>query len=145
MKIVVQRVKEASVEIAQELVGTISNGFLLYVCIEVADQVETIKKATEKISKLRIFEDDTAKMNLNIKQANGAILSVSQFTLSWNGKKGHRPSFDQSMEPEKAKELFNQFNNQLRLMGLKVSTGEFGAEMQVKSINDGPVTFILDF
>lgn len=145
MKVIVQRVKKASVEVSQEVISSIANGYLLYVCIEVNDQIETMKRASEKIAKLRINEDENGLMNLNILQTQGSILSVSQFTLSWDGKKGHRPSFDQSMKPDDANDLFNTFNNQLRLLGIKVSTGSFGADMQVKSINDGPVTFILNF
>lgn len=145
MKIIVQRVQAASVVVSEEPIAAISHGYLLYVCIEVNDRIEVIKKASEKISKLRINEDTNGLMNLDIKQTGGAILSVSQFTLSWNGKKGHRPSFDQSMAPAKAQELFNEFNNQLRIMGIKVSTGKFGADMLVKSTNNGPVTFTLDF
>ena len=145
MKIIVQRVKEASVVVNDEVISLISSGYLLYVCIEKNDTLETIKRAAEKVSKLRINEDSKGLMNLDIKQTHGSILSVSQFTLSWNGKKGHRPSFDQSMAPDKAQLLFNEFNNQLRISGIKVSTGEFGEDMLVKSINDGPVTFILDF
>lgn len=145
MRIIVQRVKEAKVIIENETFGEINHGYLLYVCIESQDTNETLKYAAERIKKLRINEDENQKMNLNIAQTGGSILSISQFTLSWNGKKGHRPSFDGSMSGVEAKQLFEGFNNQLRLQGLKVATGVFGADMLVQSINDGPVTFILNY
>jgi D-tyrosyl-tRNA(Tyr) deacylase len=98
-----------------------------------------------KILNLRIFEDDKGKMNLNISQVNGAILSISQFTLSWDGKKGHRPSFDKSMPPEKAKVYYAIFNKKLADAGIKVERGVFGEQMDVSLINDGPVTFHLEY
>lgn len=145
MKLIVQRVKEAKVEVEGRIVGEIDHGYLLYACIEIGDNDSTVIKACEKVSKLRIFEDETQKMNLDIKSVKGSILSVSQFTLSWNGKKGHRPSFDLSMSGDKAKQMFESFNSHLRMKGLKVASGVFASDMQVHSINDGPVTFILNF
>lgn len=145
MKLIVQRVKKASVIVEDKTIGAIEHGYLLYVCIEVNDSDMTIKQACEKVSKLRIFEDENQKMNLDIKQVKGSILSISQFTLSWNGKKGHRPSFDGSMSGLQAKQMFDSFNTHLRLKGIKVASGIFGADMLVQSINDGPVTFILNF
>jgi D-tyrosyl-tRNA(Tyr) deacylase len=145
MKVLIQRVKSAKVEVDEKSTGEIGQGYLLFVCIEVDDTSETLKKAAEKIGKIRINEDDQQKMNLDIKQIKGSILSVSQFTLSWDGSRGHRPSFDRSMPPEKAQEMFDDFNNHLRMQGIKVATGVFGAEMQVSLQNDGPVTFHLEF
>lgn len=145
MKIIVQRVLEAKVEIEEEITGQIERGYLLYVCLEENDTNETIQTAVDKISKLRINEDENAKMNLNISQIDGSILSISQFTLSWDGKKGHRPSFEKSMKPAQAKLMYHLFNKEFEKRGIKVETGRFGADMKVSSINDGPVTFHLNF
>jgi D-tyrosyl-tRNA(Tyr) deacylase len=145
MKVLVQRVKEASVTIDDTITGSISNGYLLYVCFEQGDTIEKVNTAIAKISNLRIFEDEEAKMNKNINDVNGEILSISQFTLSWDGKKGHRPSFDKSLGPIDAKIYYRKFNDALSELGLKVEKGTFGADMLVSSINDGPVTFMLEF
>jgi len=145
MKVIIQRVKEAKVEIEHKVVGAIEHGFLLYVCFEDGDQSEAIDKAITKIVNLRIFEDGDHRMNHNIQQANGSILSISQFTLSWDGKKGHRPSFDRSMAPNSAKLFYRKFNDKLEELGIPLAKGQFGAEMKVHSINDGPVTFFLSF
>lgn len=145
MKVVIQRVLEASVQVEQEIIGEIKNGLLLYVCFETNDSESTIDKAVTKISKLRIFEDENQKMNFDIKQCSYAILSISQFTLSWNGSGGHRPSFEGSMEPNKARLYYSLFNKKLRETGIKVEEGKFGANMEVSSKNDGPVTFFLEF
>ena len=145
MKIVIQRVKSASVKVDDEIIGEISQGLLLYVCHEVDDGPETLKNAVEKIINLRIFEDQDQKMNLNIQQVKGQILSISQFTLSWDGRKGHRPSFDLSMPPAQAQLSYHTFNKMIKDSAIEVQTGKFGAEMMVSSINDGPVTFHLSF
>jgi D-tyrosyl-tRNA(Tyr) deacylase len=145
MKVLIQRVQNASVEVEQKIVGKISKGYLLYVCFESLDNYEKVHSAVEKIAKLRIFEDEKAKMNYNITQIKGEILSISQFTLSWDGKKGHRPSFDKSLPPNEAKILYRKFNDELAAQDLKVEKGRFGAEMKVNSLNDGPVTFFLEF
>ncbi len=145
MKIIVQRVKEAQVSVDSEIVGSISNGLLLLVCFENGDRDEVLAKAVEKISKLRIFDDSTGKMNLDIHAINGEILSVSQFTLSWDGSGGHRPSFEKSMPPQEARLKYALFNRELRNKGITVKEGQFGSMMQVKLINDGPVTFLLQF
>jgi D-tyrosyl-tRNA(Tyr) deacylase len=143
MKLVVQRVEKASVTVDSEVTGEIGHGLLLLVCFEQGDDELTISKAVEKISKLRIFDDTSGKMNLNISQVNGEILSVSQFTLSWDGSGGHRPSFEKSMAPQEARLKYSLFNRDLRSKGINVQEGRFGAFMKVSSINDGPVTFIL--
>lgn len=145
MKIVIQRVKSAKVEVEGKIVGIIDKGLLLFVCLENGDTQETIEKACQKILNLRIFEDDAGKMNLNIEQIKGKILSISQFTLSWDGKKGNRPSFENSMKPDLARLNYALFNKALRDAGLQVEEGKFAAEMQVSLINDGPVTFHLNF
>lgn len=145
MKIVVQRVQEASVSVDQEVVGSIGNGLLLLVCFEMGDDENALHKAVDKISKLRIFDDPEGKMNLDIQSVKGEILSVSQFTLSWDGTGGHRPSFEKSMPPQEARLKYALFNRELRSRGFTVKEGQFGAFMKVSLINDGPVTFILQF
>lgn len=145
MKIVVQRVQEASVTIDNETVASIQSGLLLLVCFEMDDDESCIPKAVEKIMKLRIFDDETGKMNLNIDQIKGEILSVSQFTLSWDGSGGHRPSFEKSMIPQEARLKYALFNRELRSKGAIVKEGTFGAFMKVQLVNDGPVTFLLEF
>lgn len=145
MKILIQRCTNAKVDIDGETVGSINSGLLLFVCLEEGDEMDKVEEAADKVSKLRIFEDDKGKMNLNVSQAEGKVLSISQFTLSWDGKKGHRPSFDKSMPPRQAQLMYNIFNQKLRDKGLIVETGRFGADMKVSLINDGPVTFHLDF
>ncbi|MFL5785216.1 MAG: D-aminoacyl-tRNA deacylase [Bacteriovoracaceae bacterium] len=145
MKIVVQRVQEASVTVDNEVVGAIKQGILLLVCFEMDDDESCIPKAVDKIMKLRIFDDETGKMNLNIEQIKGEILSVSQFTLSWDGSGGHRPSFEKSMIPQEARFKYALFNRELRSRGVAVKEGTFGAFMKVQLVNDGPVTFLLQF
>lgn len=144
MKVIIQRVSSASVVVNKETVGMINKGYLLYVCFEQNDTKEIIEKTAEKIKNLRINEDKNQKMNKNLQQVNGDILSISQFTLSWDGKKGNRPSFEKSMKPEEAKDLYHYFNSILE-QDFRVEKGIFGADMKVQSINDGPVTFFLDF
>ncbi len=145
MKIVVQRVQEATVSVENELIGAISHGMLLLVCFEQGDDDEALTRAVDKIHKLRIFDDAEGKMNLDILASGGEILSVSQFTLSWDGSGGHRPSFEKSMVPAEARLKYALFNRDLRQRGLIVKEGKFGSFMKVKLINDGPVTFLLQF
>lgn len=145
MKVVVQRVQEASVSVDKEVVAEIGNGLLLLVCFEQGDNDDSITKAIDKITKLRIFDDATGKMNLDIQAVNGEILSVSQFTLSWDGSGGHRPSFEKSMAPQEARLKYALFNRELRNRGFIVKEGKFGAFMKVSLVNDGPVTFVLNF
>ena len=144
MRIVVQRVNNASVKIAGNTVGQINKGLLLLVGLKEGDGVEQIKKAATKIAKMRIFEDENGKTNLAIKDVGGQILSVSQFTLLADTKKGNRPSFIKAMKPPKSAKLWEQFNEELKKQGLTVETGEFGADMQVDLQNDGPFTIVLD-
>lgn len=145
MKIVVQRVQEASVAVDSEIVGAIKSGLLLLVCFEQGDDDSVITKAIDKVTKLRIFDDEQGKMNLDVAAIKGEILSVSQFTLSWDGTGGHRPSFEKSMPPQEARLKYALFNRELRNRGFEVKEGKFGAFMKVSLVNDGPVTFNLQF
>ena len=144
MRVVIQRVNKAQVAIDNEVVGKIKRGFLLLVGLRNGDELEQVKKAADKIAKMRIFEDKDGKTNLSLKDVNGEILSVSQFTLLANTKKGNRPSFVEAMRPPKAKQLWEDFNHELEDKGFHVETGEFGADMQVSLENDGPFTIVLD-
>lgn len=144
MRVVIQRVNHAQVAIDNEIVGKINKGFLLLVGLKDGDTAEIVKKAADKIAKMRIFEDENGKTNLSLKDVDGEILSVSQFTLLANTKKGNRPSFVEAMRPPKSKELWEEFNQELEAKGLHVETGEFGADMQVSLENNGPFTIVLD-
>lgn len=145
MKVVVQRVQEAAVSVDNEIIGAIGMGLLLLVCFEQGDNEDSLHKAIEKIIKLRIFDDTDGKMNLDLQTVKGEILSVSQFTLSWDGSGGHRPSFEKSMPPQEARLKYALFNRELKNRGFNVKEGKFGAFMKVSLVNDGPVTFILEF
>ena len=131
MRVVVQRVNKAQVTIDNEVVGKIKRGFLLLVGLREGDELDQVKKAADKIVKMRIFEDEDGQTNLSLKDVNGEILSVSQFTLLANTKKGNRPSFVEAMRPPKSKDLWENFNQELENRGFHVETGEFGADMQV--------------
>ena len=144
MRVVIQRVNKAQVTIDNEVVGKIKRGFLLLVGLREGDELDQVKKAADKIAKMRIFEDENGKTNLSLKDVNGEILSVSQFTLLANTKKGNRPSFVEAMRPPKSKDLWENFNQELENRGFHVETGEFGADMQVSLENDGPFTIVLD-
>ena len=143
MKIVLQRVKRASVTIDKELYSSISQGFLVLIGIEKGDTDEIIKKYAQKTAKLRSFADENDKMNLSITDINGEILVVSQFTLAGDCKKGTRPSFDNSAPPEEANRLYELYISELKSFNIPVKTGVFAAMMDVELVNDGPVTFIL--
>ncbi|MDU1844116.1 MAG: D-aminoacyl-tRNA deacylase [Niallia nealsonii] len=144
MRVVLQRSKEAKVEVDGKAVGSIEKGFVLLVGITHSDELEDVKYLAEKIAHLRVFEDENGKMNQSILDSGGAILSISQFTLYGDTRKGRRPNFMNAAKPDMAKELYDQFNILLRDQGLTVETGIFGAMMDVHLINDGPVTLILD-
>ena len=145
MRIVLQRVKSASVSIDEVVVGKIGQGFLLLVGVGPEDSSDDASYLARKIAGMRIFSDENGKMNLSIDQIGGKILSVSQFTLFADTKKGNRPSFTGAASPDFATNLYEEFNELLRTeYGLTVETGEFGADMQVSLVNDGPVTIILD-
>ena len=144
MKVVCQRVSKASVTVSNHVVGAIEHGYVLLVGICQDDQESTMLKMANKIANIRLFSDEQDKMNLNIHQVKGSILSISQFTLCASTKKGNRPSFDQAERPEAAKVLFERFNQALINEGLTVKTGEFQAMMEVSLVNDGPVTIVLE-
>ena len=145
MKVVIQRVSEASVQIDNEIVGAISNGLLVLLGVEHEDIKEDADYLIQKLISLRIFGDENGKMNLAIKEINGSFLVVSQFTLHASTKKGNRPSFIAAARPETAIPLYEYFTQQLReLSECVVQTGHFGADMKVKLLNDGPVTLIID-
>lgn len=144
MRVVIQRVNHAAVRIDGEVVGQIKKGLLLLVGLKEGDELADVKKAADKIAKMRIFEDEAGKTNLSLKDVNGEILSVSQFTLLASTKKGNRPSFTDAMRPPKSKELWQEFNHELEQAGFKVETGKFGADMKVELENDGPFTIVFD-
>jgi D-tyrosyl-tRNA(Tyr) deacylase len=144
MRIVVQRSKRAQVDVEGVTVGSIQNGLVLLVGVTHDDNEQDARYAAEKIAGLRIFEDGTSKMNLSVAEAGGDILSVSQFTLYGDCRKGRRPNFMAAARPEQAKPLYERFNEHLRELGLRVETGIFGAMMDVMLVNDGPVTLIVE-
>lgn len=144
MRVVLTTVLEAKVEINKKVVGAISRGYLLLVGFTDGDNKETVDKMIDKILSLRVFPDEHGNINISLQDVNGSILSVSQFTLYANTAKGRRPSFVDALRPGEAEPLYDYFNEQLELKHGKVSTGVFGADMQVSSINDGPFTLLLD-
>jgi D-tyrosyl-tRNA(Tyr) deacylase len=143
MKIVLQRVREASVSVQNQVVGKIGRGICLLVGFERGDQEEEAKYLARKIVELRIFPDDHGRMNKSLLDVQGEVLAVSQFTLAGSLRKGRRPSFDKAEEPSRAEHLFQYFVGQIGKTGLNVETGIFAALMDVQLVNDGPVTFIL--
>lgn len=144
MRLVLQRVRSASVEVAGETVGSIGPGLLVLLGVTHADTRREADFLAEKTAYLRIFADEAGKMNRNVKEAGGAILVVSQFTLYGDCRKGRRPGFDRAAPPEQARALYEYFCDRLRTFDLAVETGTFQASMQVSLINAGPVTFILE-
>ncbi len=145
MKGLIQRVKKASVKIDSQLYSQINEGILIFLGVEKGDEQSNADKLAEKLVKLRIFEDENEKMNKSVQDINGSILVVSQFTLAGDCKKGTRPSFDKAELPQKANELYEYFISKLKSMNIPTQTGSFGAMMDVELINDGPVTFMLEF
>jgi len=145
MKIVVQRVRYASCTVENNLTGKINNGYLLLVGFKKGDSAELLPKAANKVLNLRIFEDENGKMNLNIKQVFGKILSISQFTLYADTTSGNRPSFTEALDPQEALKLYKRFNEILRDNGIQVEEGIFGAHMDIALLNEGPVTILLEF
>ena len=144
MKILIQRVKEASVTIDNKEYSSINKGILALVGIEKNDTLENVQKAAKKIANLRIFPDENDKMNLSLIDIKGEMLIVSQFTLCGDCKKGTRPSFDKSAPPAIANELYEKFVAEIKTYNIQIATGVFGAMMDVKLINDGPVTFMIE-
>jgi len=144
MRIVLQRVKEASVQVNEKIVGQIGPGLVLLVGIQHGDTEADVRYLADKCVNLRIFEDNAGKMNISALEIKAEMLAVSQFTLYADSRKGRRPSFVEAAPPEESEPLFNHFVQMLKTSGLKVETGIFGAHMLVKILNDGPVTIILD-
>lgn len=144
MRLVAQRVTSASVRIAGSQVGAIGAGFMVLVGIGPDDDEAVVAKLARKLAKLRVFSDDAGKMNLALGDIGGSVLSVSQFTLYADVKKGNRPSFTGAAQPELGEKLYEQFNADLQALGVPVATGVFGGDMQVELVNDGPVTICLD-
>lgn len=144
MRVVLQRVKQAHVDVAGETKGRIGPGLLILVGVTHADQRDDADYLADRILRLRIFPDEERRMNRSVLDAGGALLVVSQFTLYGSCKKGRRPSFDQAAPLEEARDLYEYFVRRLQLSNTMVETGVFQAEMEVSLVNDGPVTFILD-
>ena len=144
MKLVVQRVANATVKVDNEIIGQIQKGFLVLVGIKQGDTEVQADVLIKKLCNLRVFEDEFNKMNLSIKDINGKLLIVSQFTLYADCKKGNRPSFREAARPEVAEPLYEYFKQGCRNEGIEVESGKFGADMKVNLLNDGPVTIILE-
>ncbi|MDP3143246.1 MAG: D-aminoacyl-tRNA deacylase [Candidatus Omnitrophota bacterium] len=144
MRLVIQRVKQASVKINSKIIGSIQKGILVFLAVGKDDSSSDADYLANKLIELRLFPNGQDKMNLSISEISGGILVVSQFTLLADCVRGRRPSFDFAAEPKLAEELYNHFINSLKKSSLKVETGEFRAMMEVELINDGPVTFIID-
>ena len=144
MKLVIQRVKSAKVEVNNNLVSEIGKGLLILLGVSETDSGSEIEWLAKKVIELRIFEDEIQKMNLSVKDVFGEILLVSQFTLYADCRKGRRPDFNKAAKPEKAERLYKEFANELAQKGIRPKMGIFGAFMQVSLVNDGPVTIILE-
>lgn len=144
MRSVVQRVKSAKVSVDSKIIGSINHGIMLLLGIENNDDLKDVEYMCDKIINLRIFEDENGKMNKSLIDVKGSILIVSQFTLLGDARKGRRPSFINAAQPELAIPLYENFVQNFKNNGIKTETGEFGADMQVEIINDGPVTILLD-
>jgi len=144
MRVVLQRSKAAKVVVADQIIGQIDSGLVLLVGVTHGDTIDDAAYLAEKIVNLRIFEDENEKMNHSLLEVGGSILSVSQFTLYGDCRKGRRPNFMDAARPEEANELYEAFNEELRKKGVHTETGQFGAMMDVQLTNDGPVTLILE-
>ncbi len=143
MKCLLQRVVQASVAVDQRVVGEIQRGLLVFVGVEPGDTEEVVLRMAKRLLSYRLFSDEAGKMNLNVQQAGGAILLVSQFTLAADTNSGNRPSFSTAAPPEQASRLCADLAQALAVENIRVETGQFGADMQVSLVNDGPVTFML--
>lgn len=144
MRALLQRVSSASVSVAGEPVGEIGSGLLILTCAMPGDTDTTVEKLAAKVAKMRLFKDDSGKMNLSLLQTGGAALVVSQFTLAADTTRGNRPGFSSAAHPQEADRLYQHFGKSLQTLGVKVAWGQFGADMAVSLVNDGPVTIWLD-
>lgn len=144
MRVLIQRVERASVRVDDVVVGAIDRGYLLLVGIQSGDTQQQVDRAVQKLTRLRLFEDDNGKTNLTLSQVNGAALVVSQFTLAANLAKGNRPSFDTAAAPNDAQTLYAALVQGLKKQDIPVETGRFGADMKVELVNDGPATYTLE-
>ncbi|MDD6563812.1 MAG: D-aminoacyl-tRNA deacylase [Clostridiales bacterium] len=144
MRAVIQRVTSASVEVSGEVIGKIGKGLLVFLGVGDGDTEQDLNYIADKTVGLRIFSDEDDKMNLSVTDVNGEILVVSQFTLYGDCRKGRRPNFTSSMEPKRAQEMYEMFIDRIKGKGISTEHGSFGADMQVKILNDGPVTILLD-
>ena len=144
MRVVIQRVSEASVKVDNQIVGEIGKGLMLLIGVDESDENSDADWLVKKIIDVRVFSDDEGKMNHSVKDINGEILCISQFTLISDYKKGNRPSYIKAARPEKAIPLFEYFKDEMKKSGLKTESGIFGADMKVSLINDGPVTLVFD-
>lgn len=144
MRAVVQRVKYASVEVDGKRVGSIEKGLLVFLGVERDDGQEDLEYIVDKVAGLRVFEDESGKMNLSVRDVGGAVLAVSQFTLYGDCRKGRRPSFTQAAPPDMAKRYYDLFVEKIGKLNIPIATGIFQAKMEVSLLNDGPVTILLD-
>lgn len=144
MRVVIQRVSQSSVEVEHQIVGKIDKGLMLLIGVDENDGIEDSEWLARKILDVRIFSDEAGKMNQSVKDINGEILCISQFTLISDYKKGNRPSFIKAAKPDKAIPLFEHVKEELKKSGLKIESGIFGADMKVSLTNDGPVTLVFD-
>lgn len=144
MRVILQRVSRASVEVEGNIIGKIDNGLLLLLGIHVDDNMKELEWMVNKVIGLRIFEDEDGKMNNSLADVNGSLLIVSQFTLYGDCEKGRRPGFIDAARPEKAIPMYEDFIDKCKKLGVHVESGEFGADMKVDLLNDGPVTLVID-
>ena len=144
MRAVIQRVTQGQVEVEGEVIGKIEKGLLVYLSVGKGDKQSDAEFMADKLVGLRIFSDENGKMNLSTGEVGGSVLMISQFTLHGDCRKGRRPGFDQAAEPQLAQELYEKTIELIRQQGISVATGKFAAHMHVSSVNDGPVTFMLD-
>lgn len=144
MRVIIQRSLNSNVRVDGEIIGEIDRGVVLLVGVTHEDTQDDVAYLSRKVANMRLFEDEESKVNLSLSDVGGEILSISQFTLYGNTKKGNRPSFTNAAKPDLAVQLYEKFNQALREYGYKVETGQFGANMELKITNDGPVTILLD-
>lgn len=144
MRVLIQRVRHASVSVSGSAIGSIEQGLLLFIAIEKHDTWATLQKMADKVLAYRMFADADGKMNLNVKDVKGGLLAISQFTLAADTRKGLRPGFANAAPPERAEDMYNQFVTLLKQQHRSVATGRFAANMQIELVNDGPVTFLLE-